>query len=833
MMLLLPVGLMARQDPAKLIENVMNRHSQNGFSGVVLVADKGKPVYKKAFGYRDFPSRTPLKASDIFELASVSKPFTAAIIQMLQVKGKLQYDDLVEKYLSIPYKGITIRHLLTHSGGLPDYQEIMDRHWDKNKVAGNQDILEYLNRYAPPKQFEPGTKYEYSNTGYVLLASIAEKVTGKDFIELSREWIFRPLKMKDTDIRTPEQKRATKNFTAGHYYVPERDQFVRADSFPSSDYTIWLGNRKGPGRVSSTADDLLKWDQALYDATFTSTLTLKDAFSPGKLSDGSSSDYGFGWMIRNHPALGHIVMHNGDNPGYRTMIIRMPDKKKTVIVLNNNAYADFDDLVWDLAKAGAYTYDQPHRPQFHFSPLGNWMNDPNGMVYFNNTYHLFFQYYPNGTVWGPMHWGHATSKDMMHWKEEPIALYPDSLGYIFSGSAVVDSNNTSGFGKDGKIPLVVIFTHHDPIGEKQKRIDYQDQSLAYSLDEGKTWIKYAGNPVLKNPGIRDFRDPKVSWHAPTGKWIMTLATLDRITFYSSPDLKTWTKESDMGNNFGAHGGVWECPDLFPLDYKGEQVWVLLVSINPGGPNGGSATQYFTGRFDGKTFTPFDTLTRWIDYGPDNYAGVTWENTGDRKVFMGWMSNWEYAEVVPTKQWRSAMTLPRDLRIEKVNGKYLLASMPSREFETVTYKPQTFIKHHPARDYRFALYPPQGRLVIDADSLRSTLFVLSNDSGQRVVVGYDDSTKRYYIDRSQSGKTDFNKLFATIAYAPRLTDSKRMKVTLIFDVSSVELFADDGLTVMTAVFFPDKPFNLMEVKTEKNFAVKEVRYSSVKSVYGKK
>src|SRR5687767_5106825 len=248
---------------------------------------------------------------------------------------------------------------------------------------------------------------------------------------------------------------------------------------------------------------------------------------------------------------------------------------------------------------------EPHRPLFHFTPPANWMNDPNGMVFYNNTYHLFYQYYPDSTVWGPMHWEHATSKDLVHWDHQPIALYPDTLGYIFSGSAVVDVNNTSGFGGDGKVPLVAIFTHHDPAGEKRGIDTYQVQSLAYSLDEGKTWTKYAGNPVMKNPGIRDFRDPKVIWHAATKKWIMTLATLDRITFYSSPDLKTWMKESEVGKDFGGHGGVWECPDLFPLDYQGEQVWVLLVSINLGGPNGGSATQYFTGRFDGKSFTPFD------------------------------------------------------------------------------------------------------------------------------------------------------------------------------------------------------------------------------------
>ena len=298
---------------------------------------------------------------------------------------------------------------------------------------------------------------------------------------------------------------------------------------------------------------------------------------------------------------------------------------------------------------------EQYRPQFHFTPKAHWMNDPNGMVYLNGKYHLFFQYNPDSTVWGPMHWAHAISKDMIHWKEQPISLYPDSLGTIFSGSAVIDKDNTAGFGKNA---MVAIFTHHNKKIEDQKTGLHQYQSLAYSLDEGKTWTKYKGNPVLPNPGIWDFRDPKVMWHTATGKWIMTLATKDRITFYSSPNLKKWTKESEFGEKLGAHGGVWECPDLFPLELEGKTHWVLLVSINPGGPNGGSATQYFTGDFDGKTFKPDAEKQKWMDYGTDNYAGVTFSNTGARKVLMGWMNNWNYANVVPTKAWRGATTLPR-------------------------------------------------------------------------------------------------------------------------------------------------------------------------------
>ena len=319
--------------------------SQKDFSGVVLIANNGKIVYEKAFGYREFEKQIPLQTSDIFELASVSKQFTAMIIIMLKEKGKLNYDDSVSKYLDIPYKGITIRNLVTHTSGLPDYQDIMDKYWDKTKVAGNADCIEYLNKYAPPKRFEPGEKYEYSNTGYLLLASIAEKASNKDFIEMCRKWIFRKLKMKSTDIRTLEEKKATENFAIGHIYVEERNKWVRADSFPSSDYTIWLGNRKGPGRISSTATDLLKWDKALYTEKLIKQSTLQEAFTPMKLNDGSFSSYGFGWSLRTDSTLGRIVSHTGDNPGYKTQIIRYIDKKKTVIILNNNAHKNFASIV--------------------------------------------------------------------------------------------------------------------------------------------------------------------------------------------------------------------------------------------------------------------------------------------------------------------------------------------------------------------------------------------------------------------------------------------------------------------------------------------------------
>lgn len=479
------------------------------------------------------------------------------------------------------------------------------------------------------------------------------------------------------------------------------------------------------------------------------------------------------------------------------------------------------------------SYNEPHRPQIHFSPKANWMNDPNGMVYYKHTYHLFFQYYPDSTVWGPMHWGHATSKDLVHWQQQPIALYPDSLGYIFSGSAVIDKDNTSGFGKNGVAPMVAIFTHHDPNGEKEGRNDFQNQSLAYSLDEGKTWTKYEGNPVLKNPGIRDFRDPKLQWYEKDKKWVMALAASDRIIFYSSKDLKNWNIESEFGKGVGAHGGVWECPDIFPLHYQGKTVWVLLVNINPGGPNGGSATQYFTGDFDGKTFSPYQTDTRWLDYGPDEYAGVTWFNTGKRRIFLGWMSNWEYANVVPTQKWRSAMTVPRELDLSKKGAKYYVTSQPVKELEILN---KTSLHLHDIDAKSFDLTSRTGELSgpaylkITSDKIESFSIILSNSLNEKVSIGYDAIGNNYYIDRTKSGNTDFAKRFAAKATAPRLSDDTSMNMILVIDDASVEMFADNGISVMTSIFFPNETFSQINIQSPDNFSINELTFHKMKSIW---
>ncbi|WP_157544029.1 glycoside hydrolase family 32 protein [Mucilaginibacter paludis] len=482
-----------------------------------------------------------------------------------------------------------------------------------------------------------------------------------------------------------------------------------------------------------------------------------------------------------------------------------------------------------------HQYQEAYRPQLHFSPGAHWINDPNGMVYIDGSYHLFFQYYPGGTTWGPMHWGHATSKDLVHWKELPIALYPDSLGYIFSGSAVVDSNNTSGFGKDGKYPLVAIFTHHDSKGEKAGTETFQNQSLAYSLDQGQSWTKYAGNPVLKNPGIRDFRDPKVMWYAEQKKWIMTLATKDHITFYSAPDLKNWKKESEFGLTVGAHGGVWECPDLFPLKLNGKTYWVLIVNLNPGGPNGGSATQYFVGHFDGHEFVPVDTRIRWIDYGPDEYAGVTWSNTGSRKLFLGWMSNWNYANEVPTEKWRNAMTIPRELQLRQSDSGILVTSMPAKELYknaagmAITLTNVKLNRHLDLSKYTGSL-KNQYVLKVNFARIQDCSVHLVSESGDKLTIGFDKAKNRYYIDRTNAGIIDFHKGFAGRFYAPRLTSSKSADLTLVVDKSSIELFADGGLSVMTAIFFPKANLEKLILESQTEVTIQKLQITGLKSIW---
>lgn len=484
--------------------------------------------------------------------------------------------------------------------------------------------------------------------------------------------------------------------------------------------------------------------------------------------------------------------------------------------------------------------EEVYRPLFHFTPKENWMNDPNGMFYLNGNYHLFFQYYPDSTVWGPMHWGHAVSKDLIKWEELNIALYPDSLGYIFSGSAVVDTKNTSGFGKDGQTPVVAIFTYHNMDAEKAGAPVYQSQGLAYSLDGGITWTKYESNPVLKSPGLKDFRDPKVIWDEKREQWVMTLATYEKTMFYGSKDLKAWTFLSDFGKNFGAHGGVWECPDLFQIKTAGskEEKWVLIQSLNPGGANGGSGTQYFVGDFDGKKFTldpKFEAQLKngpqWLDHGRDNYAGVTWSgipaNDG-RRIFIGWMSNWDYANKVPTVAWRSALTLPRTLNLKKTEKGYKLFSMPVREIEN--YYGKSLAKNDLVIKSETVLLQ-EAEIDLNAAFIDLNLAELKNDNydlrfynnkNEYVSLVIDNQKRIFSFDRTHSGNTGFSEKFANTVSVASFEDSyKNLNIKIWIDKASIEIFIDDGDYVMTEIYFMNAPVQKFSLK-----AMQEIRVNSL-------
>ncbi len=633
----------------------------------------------------------------------------------------------------------------------------------------------------------------------------------------------------------------------------------------------------------------------------------------------------------------------------------------------------------DTSREGP-TYQEQHRPQLHFTPPAQWMNDPNGMVFFEGEYHLFYQHFPDSNVWGPMHWGHAVSIDLIHWEHLPIALYPDSIGLIISGSAVVDWMNTSGFGQDDVPPLVAIFTYHDMEGERSGRNDFQSQAIAYSTDKGRSWTKYSGNPVLPNPGVRDFRDPKVIWDRDSEQWVMVFAAYDHVKFYGSPDLKNWTHLSDFGHRWGSHGGVWECPDLFPMKVEGtgETDWVLLVSINPGSPNGGSGTQYFVGDWDGKRFrlgaefepqlgrvaaqvpsgsvfanfeggyadwvsegdafgfqpaagtldrqnpvTQFEgkflansfhgadastgTLTSpnfiieqafinfkvgggnrpgeemvnllvddeiihtvtgnnsdklvwrswdvsshigkeariqvvdnatgvwghiladhflfseeaaqpayekaiWLDYGRDNYAGVTWSDVqDDRRIFMGWMSNWDYAQLVPTEVWRSAMTLPRILELENTTeGPRLFTHFPEElkmlRGEALQHDISGELSTTTSLDIDPTKLELQMRVALSPDGGNIFGFELSNSVGDRYRFGFDQAGNTFYSDRQQAGKIAFSDAFADkVHFAPRAYDGAIVTLHIVLDASSIEVIADDGARALTDIFFPTEDF----------------------------
>ena len=472
---------------------------------------------------------------------------------------------------------------------------------------------------------------------------------------------------------------------------------------------------------------------------------------------------------------------------------------------------------------------EKHRPLYHHTPAYGWMNDPNGMFYKDGVWHLCFQHNPYGSVWGNLSWGHSTSTDLVHWKYEGDPVMPDAWGLIFSGSAVVDKDNTAGFGRDA---IVAFYTSAKPTPWG----DNQMQCMAYSTDGGKTFTKYANNPVLTSTE-RDFRDPKVFWYAPGKHWVMMLAVGQQMQIFSSKNLKEWKHESDFGLKQGAHGGVWECPDLVELPVEGtkEKRWVLICNINPGGPFGGSATQYFVGTFDGKKFTnQYPTKTKWMDYGKDHYATVTFSNApGGRCVAMGWMSNWQYAAIVPTKQYRSANTIARDLSLYRQGGDLLLRCAPSKEIEAARQAKNSLKKFDVKDAYSIEnlLDGNEGayeiELEIKNNGAEKMVFTLQNAKGESVLMYYDVATRQFVMDRSDSGETSFSRDFPAMTVAPA-PDVNDVKLRLFVDRSSIEAFGDGGKFVMTNLVFPSEPYNSMKFESVRgSFTVKEMNVYKLK------
>lgn len=471
-------------------------------------------------------------------------------------------------------------------------------------------------------------------------------------------------------------------------------------------------------------------------------------------------------------------------------------------------------LCWEMMKLSD-AYDRSNReyfrPVYHHSPLYGWMNDPNGMVYLNGVYHLFYQYNPYDSMWGNMHWGHAVSKDLVHWKELPVALVPDKLGTIYSGSCVIDKENTAGFGKNA---MVAFYTS---AGERQA------QSIAYSLDEGRTFTKYEKNPVLtsENP---DFRDPKVFWHEGSHKWIMVLAVGPEIQIFSSSNIKEWTFESSFGKDQGAHGGVWECPDLFELPVDGDthkMKWVMLCNFFPGGVSGGSATQYFVGNFDGKTFTNDSKpeMVKWMDWGKDHYATVTWSNApGGRRIALAWMSNWEYANKVPTLQYRSANSIPRDLSLFTRDNEVYLASTPSAEMLALRKEMKDVSEFEVEDTYNMGSLLQNNKgayeLLIDLKDISSEVlgFKLFNGKGESVDFCLNEKKRRFSIDRTKSGMTDFSNEFPAITSVP-IENSRDFSLRIFVDKTSIECFGKDGKFAMTNLVFPGEPYDSISFYTQ--------------------
>ena len=461
-----------------------------------------------------------------------------------------------------------------------------------------------------------------------------------------------------------------------------------------------------------------------------------------------------------------------DRGGLRVCVQNVPTGSICFSKLTQNSDADFA------------LRDEMFRPLYHQTPKRGWMNDPNGMFYMDGVWHLYYQYNPYGSMWGNMHWAHASTTDLIHWKDEGVALAPDVWGTMFSGSCVVDGET-----------VVAMYTasRPTPFGG-----DVQAQCIAFSRDGGKTFAKYDGNPVL-TAEEKDFRDPNPFWNEDIGMWNMILAAGQEMRIYSSKDLKEWMYESSFGKEYGNHGGVWECPDLFKLEGKdGEGMkWVLVCNINPGGPFGGSATQYFVGSFDGHQFVceSMPKVTKWMDYGKDHYATVSFYNAPEnRRVVLAWMSNWQYANQVPTKQFRSANSIPRDLGLFRYGEETYVSVVPSKEMLA-------------ARGAK--VKNPTEACEIVVDTKGQTEIVLSNAKGEQVTMVYNATAQTFSMDRTQSGEVGFSEAFPATTIAPTYGQIKQLR--LFIDRCSIEAFDAEGKMAMTNLVFPSEPYNTIRVK----------------------
>ena len=492
-----------------------------------------------------------------------------------------------------------------------------------------------------------------------------------------------------------------------------------------------------------------------------------------------------------------------------------------------------EDACWkDMRLSDTFSAEnrEKYRPAYHHTPLYGWMNDPNGMVYHDGVWHLCYQWNPFGSKWQNMTWGHSTSRDLIHWEPQEPTLLPDGLGTIFSGSSAIDEANSAGFGKNS---IVTLFT---------SAANSQVQSLAYSNDGGYTYTTYPGNPVLTLES--EARDPNMFWNEETKQWTLILAhALDHeMLIFTSPDLKSWTLQSSFGKGLGAQDGVWECPDLFELPVTGtqEKKWVLICNINPGGPFGGSATQYFTGSFDGKTFkvdtdASGNVPTKWLDYGKDHYATVSWSDTPGRRTVIGWMSNWQYAAEVPTLQFRSANTLPREMGVFKVDDQYYVSSKPSPELDALRGKITHNAKRIQVGKRAHTVSLPQENdgiceilMNVDAKRSKQLKMTLANKAQEKVTIIYDVEQETISFDRTQSGIVDFSQDFPAVTVTPTYENDGSVNLRLFIDRSSIELFEQEGRFVMTNLVFPTSPYTTLSFQAEEGSAkVNNLQIYSIK------